>query len=122
MVERVRNVIKQDRKKGKRLLDEQECQSNPKIRAKAGCELLRRYPVSTDTTLVPENAGSIEQHEKAIKKELDKSKPREMVLLPLMKSTYQSRQMYVLNEASSVDSILQKYPALSFAIFVNFRV
>ena len=45
--------------------------------------------------------------------ELAESKPRDTVLLPLMKSTYHNRRNFILNEATSVASILSKYPALS---------
>ena len=44
--------------------------------------------------------------------ELSKAKPRDAVLLPLMKSTYPSRRIFVLNEAVCARQILDIYPAL----------
>ena len=118
MVERVRNVIKTDRKRGKRPLED-ETVPFQKRRPKA-CELLRRYPVSATTIPVVEDASDIDQHENAIKEEMKKKKPRDTVLLPLMKSTYHRRRMFVLNEAVSVSAILEKYPVLSHQTVVSF--
>ena len=39
-------------------------------------------------------------------------KPREAVLLPLMKTIYGDRRMYIMNDATSVVEILSCYPAL----------
>lgn len=58
-------------------------------------------------------------HNKAIKVELAKAKPRDSVLLPLMRSTYGERRMFILNEATSVQSILEKYCALSRPAIVS---
>lgn len=109
MVERVRNVIKRDYKMGKRPASGHDA-TTPK-RRKRGDELLKRYPI-TDAIVNSENAESLEQHKKAISKELAKTRPRDSILLPLMKSTYDERRMYVLNDATSVNQILSKYPAL----------
>ena len=49
-----------------------------------------------------------------------KKKQRDTVLLPLIKSTYHRRQMFVLNEAASVSAILEKYPVLSHQTVVSF--
>ena len=51
--------------------------------------------------------------------ELGKAKPRESVLLPLMKSTYGERRIFILNEATSVAIILTNYPALSCPAIVS---
>ena len=72
-----------------------------------GIELLRRYPVSSSSVVCFENSESLEQHTKAISNELSKLKPRDTVLLPLIKSTYNERRMFILNEATCVDSILE---------------
>lgn len=75
---------------------------------------MRRYPVSsTAPTDSSENAETLELHKKAIDAELAKVKPRENVLLPLMRSTYGERRIFILNEEISVHGILQKYQALS---------
>ncbi len=112
MVERVRNVIKRDNRKCKRPLAESEEPKHPKKRG----ELLRRYPVNTlsaaEENAAEENADTLERHNKAITIELGKAKPRDSVLLPLMRSTYGERRMFILNEATSVGTILTKHPAL----------
>ena len=102
--------MKHDRKKEKQSLDEPEDEPQPKRKMKEA-EILRRYPVGIRSGL--DDCSSIEQHKKALTNELAKSKPRDSVLLPLMKSTYNERRMYILNEAISVGNILEKYPALS---------
>ena len=111
MVERVRNVIKRDSKKARGVTSEEA--PEPK-RRKKGIELLRRYPVSSNTFPdTSENAESLELHNKAIGTELSKAKPRDSVLLPLMRSTYGERRIFILNEASSVQDVLEKHNALS---------
>lgn len=122
MVERVRNVIKQDSKKAKRSLplSDENSEMPPKKRKK-GVDLLRRYPVN-DSTLGTENSESLEQHNNAILTELKKAKPRDNVLLPLVKSTYGERRMFILNEAVSVSDILEKHPSLTRPAIVSFSL
>ena len=45
-----------------------------------------RYPISNSDVI--ESSETIEQHITAINRELDKAKPRDSILLPLMRSTY----------------------------------
>ena len=45
--------------------------------------------------------------------ELEKTRPRDSILLPLMKSTFGARRMFVLSDAISVAAILKEYRALS---------
>lgn len=95
--------------------------SAPKRKPKGGSDLLRRYPVSSNSSSsYIGNSTDNEQHEKAIAAELKKKKPRDTVLLPLMKSTYESRRMFILNEVTSVSSIVDKYPALANQVVVSF--
>ena len=70
--------------------------------------LLRRYPNGAQLT---EGSASTESHLSAISTELAKEKPQDSIL-PLMKSTYPSRRMFVLNDATSAKHILDEYPAL----------
>ena len=51
-------------------------------------ELIRRYPVQSNTSLPDEDPQSIESHKKAIEDELAKAKPQDTVLLPLLKLTF----------------------------------
>lgn len=118
MVDRVRNVIKRDSKKGKTPVSEP---STPKRRRK-GTELVRRYPVSNTPHEIPEDAESLTHHKKALCNELAKPKPRETILLPLMKATYGERRIYILNVTSSVDGIFSRYPALSRPAVVSVTV
>lgn len=119
MVERVRNVIKRDWKKTTGVCAEEV--PEPKRRRK-GTDLLRRYPVNSNTPSdLSENAETLEVHNKAIEAELAKAKPRDNVLLPLMRSTYGERRMFVLNEQTSVSGILLKYKALSRPAVVSMK-
>jgi hypothetical protein len=120
MVERTRNVIKRDSKMTKRG-DDSEATPSAKRRKKE-VELLRRYPVTNIVQDTSEDAESLREHNTALQKEMNKKKPREPVLLPLMKATYGDRRIYVLNVTCSVSSILEKYPALSRQAVVCFHV
>ena len=77
--------------------------------AKKKESLLRRYPSGAQLT---DDTASTESHLSAISTELEKAKPRDSVLHPLMKSTYPSRRLFVLNDATSAKHILDEYPAL----------
>lgn len=110
MVERIRNVNKRDAKKLKRPVSEPDVKIPSKRRVK-GNELLRRYPTSIVND-VEGDAASIQQHTKLIATELARSKPRDSVLLPLMRSTYGPRRLFVLNDAESISTILDTHPAL----------
>lgn len=45
--------------------------------------------------------------------EMKKSKPRDAILLPVMKSTFQDRRIFIQNDAKSVRESLEVYPALN---------
>lgn len=112
MVERARNVVKRDSKKGKHPLGDNGDTPTPKRRSK-GSDLLRRYPVGRIASSDIENPETIAEHQKAMNKELQKTRPRDSILLSLMKSTFGVRRMFVLSDAISVGAILHEYPALS---------
>lgn len=84
-------------------------------------DILRRYPVNVASNLgdIPADSHSIEQHKKAIQNELTKAKPRDIVLRPLMKSTYEERRMNILSVTMSVNDFLSDYPALKRPAMVN---
>ena len=65
------------------------------------------------------DSETIEQHHKAITEEMTRAKPRERLLLPLMKSTFPVRWCFVKNEAESVKQIMETYPCLKFPIIVS---
>lgn len=74
--------------------------------------LLRRYPTGAQFT---EDTASTESHFSAISTELAKAKPQDSVLLPLMKFTYPSRQLFILNKATSAQ-LFQRYdPSLGLS-------
>ena len=119
MVDHIRNVIKGDCRKTKRAVQEPDVQPDANHRKK-GIDLLRHYPVNSGgSACVAEDAASLEEHKKVIATELGKAKPRDSVLLPLMKSMYGERRMYILNEATSVAVILTSHPALSHPTIVS---
>lgn len=96
MIERLRNVTKADKKKGKRPLEDGASpEATPK--RKKGNPILRRYPIIPNNITRAENSETLQQHYKAITAELKKSKPRDTVLLPLLRLTYDQRRMYVLD-------------------------
>ena len=115
MLERIRNLVKLDRKKNPSPDHQQNAAKRNKSSPKD--KLQRRYPVTTGSDAV--DFETLEQHEKAIEEEMKKSKPRDKVILPLMKSTFQSRWLYVQRDASSAKDILEKYPCYKFPVIVS---
>ena len=69
--------------------------------------------------MVAEDCDSLEVHMKAISDELAKSKPRDSVLLPLFKSTYHERRLFIQKEATSVKQTIEKYPGLNCRAIVS---
>ena len=84
--------------------------SEPQPKRRKGQNLLLRYPMTNQPEC--EDTESLEQHRQAISKELEKAKPRDSVLLPLLRSTYGERRMFILNEASCVKGILERFPSM----------
>ena len=82
-----------------------------------GQELLWRYPVSSANLI--EDPSSVQVHLKGIQEELKRSKPRESVLIPLFRSTFGERRMFVLNDASSMKEIKECYPGLTIPAVVS---
>ena len=114
MVERIRNV-KADLKKARQTGQEHLHPSSPK-RQKRGASLIRRYPISSHEV---GDSATIEKHNKAISDELSKAKPQDALLLPLLKTTFGVRRMFVMNEATCVTDVLNKFPALSRTAVVS---
>ena len=115
LVERIRNVIKYDNKKVRKA--GRDPPSSPKWHKKtANTSLIRQYPVSSYDI---SGAATTEKHNKAISDELKKSRPRDTMLLPLHKSTFGERRMFIMNEATSVADVLDKHPALSCTTVVS---
>ena len=73
---------------------------------------MKRYPVRVHEDR-EEDAESIQQHTSAMVAEMSKKKPREHVILPLLKSTFSARRDYVTStDRTDVREILEEYPAL----------
>lgn len=119
MITRVRNLKKKAKKKRPNSdVDQLPDAKRKKSPLEKGKELLlRRYPVGVEVSV--NDADSLEVHEKAISDELAKPKPRDSVLLPLLKSTYHERRLYIQSEATCVKEILGKYPALRHLSIVS---
>ena len=85
-----------------------------KLKRPKRADLTRRYPVNVGSNVdLPQDISSVNETKKAIRTELAKGKPRDLVLAPLMKSTYEERRMDILSATVSVDEFLTNYPALS---------
>lgn len=94
MLARVQNLIKADRKKNP---TSAAYPQSPKRQCKAAADpLLRCYPVMQQASL--EDAESIAQHKKAMSEEMARAKPRDSILLPLIKMSYQNRWDFIRNE------------------------
>ena len=110
MVQRVRNVIKTSNKKVHG--NSEICEARTKRRKTDKYQLLRRrYPINNSEMI--DDPQSIEGHLKGLETELKKAKPRDNVLLPLMKSTFQERRDRIIDTQETVSSVLLQYPALS---------
>lgn len=81
---------------------------------------MHRYPVRVQE--VSEDSRTIAEHNKALQHEMQKGKPRDSVLLPLMKSTFNERRIYMQNDANTVKETLEIYSALARPAVVRFIV
>ena len=66
-----------------------------------------------------EDLSTINKHQAAITEELAKAKPRDTVLLPLLKTTYGERRLFIVNCASSIKDVKTRYPALNRPVVVS---
>ena len=108
MITRLRNVVKRDKlKRPSSSAEVPHAKRKKSKEQKAKEQLLRRYPVGIEVIVEDSDV-----HKKAITDELAKSKPRDTVLLPLFKSTYHERRLFIQNEATSAQQIKEKYPGL----------
>ena len=103
LIDRVYNVYKGEKRKH---TDQEEASSSVPSRKRP--KILERYPPLNASSI---DEGTVERHRKALDLELQKERPRMNVILELMELTFSHRREYVLNEASSVEEIVEKYPA-----------
>ena len=108
----LRNRIKQARRKLHKMGDEGAEGTAPKRQRKSSHNhLFRRYTVTQGGSA--DDPRSVEEDCKAMCAEMKKGSPRDQVLLPLLKSTYNSRRTYVeFDTDADVRSTLTAYPAL----------
>lgn len=120
MKERIKNLIKRGKKRAPAQVPQDSTPEKKRKLCSGKAEILRRYPVKAgDHSLDIIDSETLDQHMKAIEAEVKKAKPRDSVLLPLMKLTFSHRRMYVQNDATSVHEILEKYPVLARPAIVS---
>ena len=117
-MERIQNVIKRSQKMSIETKEEviEDEPKGPKRRRTD--EKLACYPI-TENNDITEDKSTIDKFKNAIGTELARSKPRDAILLPLMKLTYAERRMYILGEPISIFNALQQYPALKRPAIVS---
>lgn len=106
ILERLRNV----RKRSKSDNDSDAVPKKSKTCPKKS--LMKRYPpcLHNDSR---EDDETIRTHLTAMASEMSKKKPRDVVILPLLKQTYATRRDYITSPCrSGVVEILEEYPAL----------
>ena len=106
-------MIKYDNKKARSA--GRDPPSSPK-RHKKAANLVRRYPVSSYNLSDP---ATMERHKKGISDELEKARPRDALLLPLLRATFGERRMFVMNNATCLADVLKEHPALSRTAVVS---
>ena len=62
---------------------------------------------------------TLEQNYEAIEEEMKKLRPRDRVLLPLMKATFPERWLFVRKEATCVKEITDKFSCFKFPAIVS---
>lgn len=112
-MERLRNVRKRSK-------DEEDCAVKPKKKKLSPKQsLMKRYPprLHNDTR---EDNETTAQHLAAMVSEMGKKKPREIVLLPLLRRTYSARRDFITStERCGVAEILKEYPGLQIPAAVS---
>ena len=58
----------------------------------------------------------------ALRKEMQNSKPRSNIFLPLLKTTFVARRHFILHNAVSVNDILRDYPAMKESSSVSMLI
>lgn len=92
-MERIHNVAKT----GKRPSSESATPALKRGYPKGDNPIMQRYlPLLCDN-----EAQDHDQEEQALKKELEKEKPRKEVIIQLMRATFQSRHHYILTKSSN---------------------
>ena len=112
MLESLRNRIKYSRRK---LREEDPSKVPPPKKTRETTiknDLLRRCPARVNEGASSEDPASIAEHLKGVTSEMAKERPRDSVVLPLMRTLFSSRRSYIEHDAEDVSSIIDVYPAL----------
>ena len=83
--------------------------SEPTLPSGKKGRLVNRYPPVNEAEMLDEDV--YQKHLKTLNNELEKSKPKKDVLIDLMAVTYSNRRTYILEQAESVQEIIEKFPA-----------
>ena len=103
----------------KRQVSEDETPPAKRGRPKVACVLARYPPITYDGNDEIANSRNLE----ALKKEMERGKPRKEFVLSLMKETFTSRREVILSDTTtSVATILEKQGALSLPFVVSDKV
>ena len=120
MVTRVDNLKKRASRAAAATCSEDASPPTKKSKKSPKQVLTQRYPIGVNGGFEDmEDSGSSERHKRAIREEMEKTLPRDRVLLPLLKLTYFSRRAYIETEATSVSNIFEKFPALKRPAIVS---
>ena len=113
LIERVHNVAKT----GKRSCSDPTTSASKRGRPK-DAPLMQRYP---PLPCVDDEIHENEKEEQALKKELQKEKPRKEVIIQLMRATFQCRRCYILTKSSSetVLHVSSNFKALTIPYVVS---
>ena len=71
-----------------------------------------RYPTLSHTGISAEEEKVASE---ALRKEMENTKPRRDVFIPLMKTTFAIRRHFIMHDAASVHDFLRDYPSLKEA-------
>ena len=119
LLERLRNLRKRSNSKLSGA-DDGAAPAAKKSKRSSKLALLKRYPPRLHDDSI-EDEDSVKQHKSAMASEMSKRKPREIVVLPLLRSTYSTRRDYITSdEREDVTEILEEYPALRLPAAVSF--
>lgn len=105
MVERKRNLVKNEKKRSPLGHTSQPASKKTKMTA-----LQRRYPTAP-VAPTDDDDESVKRHMKSLDVEMERDKPRDHLLLPLMKSTFSARRMVIQNFEQPVIEFLTTFKA-----------
>ena len=105
----MRNLQKRSNSK---VSDEGDVPASKKGKGRTFCQtLLKRCPLQLHEDTI-EDEESVQQHISSMTAEMSKKRPRDHVVLPLLKSTYSTRRDFIISDdRSDNQEILNLFPA-----------